>query len=126
MITEKPLVQFLAYPLAMGACVAISLWILLDVLRIEQLAGNTQQNATTMPHLPIISSDSGLRVKRLQEALISRGYYIGAVADGDFNEDTIAALGTFQDNNALPVEPQCDQQCWTELRVSDPKSKRRP
>jgi hypothetical protein len=125
MTTDKPLVQFVAYPLAMAACVAISLWVLLGVLRLERLAGSRQENITTM-HLPIISSDHGLRVKRMQNALVSRGYFIGSAgADGDFNEDTMSALGAFQDNSALPVEPQCDQQCWTELRVSDPKSGRR-
>jgi len=45
-----------------------------------------------------------------------KGFFIGAPgADGNFNEDTLRALNTFQDNDALPVQPLCDQACWKAL-----------
>ena len=55
-------------------------------------------------------------------ALIKNGYSVGlAGADGNLNDDTLAALGGFQDNNALPVQPSCDQECWTALGLSRPE-----
>ena len=73
--------------------------------------------------LCIVASDSGLRVKLMQKALIGRGYFVGpAGADGEFNEHTMTALEAFQDNNALPIAPQCDQQCWNELSPSNAKT----
>jgi peptidoglycan hydrolase-like protein with peptidoglycan-binding domain len=55
-------------------------------------------------------------VKDMQSALINKGFSVGSTgADGNFNEDTLTGLEAFQDNNALPVQPLCDQQCWTAL-----------
>ncbi len=58
----------------------------------------------------------------MQGALIAKGFWVGlAEANGDFNDDTLAALGTFQDNHALPVQLSCDQECWTTLGLSRPE-----
>jgi peptidoglycan hydrolase-like protein with peptidoglycan-binding domain len=75
-----------------------------------------------MEDLPLGAGDSGPLVTRLQGALIKDGYSVGlAGADGNLNDDTLAALAAFQDNNALPVQPSCDQQCWTRLGLSRPE-----
>lgn len=125
MTTKNALVQFVAHPLALAACVAIGLWVLLGVLRVERFAGSRQEGYPSI-RLPIVASDSGLRVKLMQKALIGRGYFVGpAGADGEFNEHTMTALEAFQDNNALPIAPQCDQQCWNELSPSNAKTARR-
>src|SRR5215207_5387950 len=125
MATENPLVQFVAYPLALGACVAICLWVLLVPVRIDQLAFGLQTFAEPAPRRAIVSSDSGPWVKQMQQALIKNGYFVGpAGADGDFNDDTMAALGAFQDNNGLLVQPRCDLQCWTVLRLPGQKPPR--
>jgi hypothetical protein len=55
----------------------------------------------------------------MQQALAQKGYQVGA--DNDFDDDTLAALQAFQDNNALIVQPLCDQPCWDALGLSDPK-----
>jgi hypothetical protein len=150
MATEKPLVKFVGYPLAMGACVGICLWVLLVPLRIDRFAngpdefaaavpppapplvapdhrgwGKQMPEALTMPPPPIVERDNGPWVKQMQEALTKMGYFVGSAgADGNFNDDTLVALGTFQDNNALPVQPQCDLECRTQLRLPGPKPTR--
>lgn len=122
MATENPLLQFVTYPLALGACVAICLWVLLVPLRFDQLAFGLQKATEPVLLRPIGSSDSGPWVEQMQQALIKRGYFVGpGGADGDFNDDTVAALGTFQDNNGLEVQPQCNRQCWTVLRLPGQK-----
>jgi hypothetical protein len=58
----------------------------------------------------------------MQGALVAKGYGVGSAGvDGNFNGDTLTALGTFQDNNALPVQRTCNQECWTTLGLSLPK-----
>jgi len=75
-----------------------------------------------MADLPLGAGDSGLLVTQLQGALIKRGYSIGlAGGDGSFDDDTLTALAAFQDNNALPVQPTCDQQCWIMLGLPHPE-----
>lgn len=75
-----------------------------------------------MEDLPLRAGDSGPLVTRLQGALIKNGYSVGlAGADGNLNDDALAALGGFQDNNALPMQPSCDQECWTALGLSRPE-----
>ena len=51
---------------------------------------------------------------KMQRALIRKGYSIGP-ADAHGHDDTLTALEAFQDDSALPVQPKCDQQCWTAL-----------
>ena len=46
---EKPLVKFVGYPLAMGACVGICLWVLLVPLRIDRFANGPDEFAAAMP-----------------------------------------------------------------------------
>lgn len=66
--------------------------------------------------LPLKPGDTGQMVTDMQNALVGRGYFIGeAGADGTFNDDTLRALETFQDDEALIVQPLCDQKCWTAL-----------
>jgi putative peptidoglycan binding protein len=77
---------------------------------------------TAIEDLPFGAGDSGPLVTQLQGALIKNGYSVGlAGADGTLNDDTLASLGAFQDNAALPVQPSCDQQCWTALGLSRPQ-----
>ena len=74
-----------------------------------------------MSRLPLVPGDSGDMVKQMQGALIKNGFSCGhAGADGNFNKDTLNALEAFQDNNALPVQPKCDQACWTKLGLKAP------
>ena len=75
-----------------------------------------------MADFPLVAGDRGPLVIQMQGALIAKGYGVGlAGADGDFNDDTLMALGAFQDNNALPVQQTCDQECWTTLGLSLPE-----
>jgi peptidoglycan hydrolase-like protein with peptidoglycan-binding domain len=73
-----------------------------------------------MPTLPLVHPDSDM-VKQMQGALIREGYSCGpAGADGTFNDETLGALEAFQDNHALPVQAECDQECWTALGLPEP------
>jgi peptidoglycan hydrolase-like protein with peptidoglycan-binding domain len=74
-----------------------------------------------MAGLPLKPGDSGPMVTAMQNALIAKGYSVGpGGATGNFNDDTLVALENFQDSNALPVQPKCDQQCWTALGLPGP------
>ena len=69
--------------------------------------------------LPLKPGDTGPMVTQMQNALVAKGFSIGpAGANGIFNPDTLSALEAFQDDDALPVQPLCDQQCWTALGLS--------
>jgi hypothetical protein len=65
---------------------------------------------------------------KMQGALLKNGYSLGKDGDdrdvndvNDVNDGTLAALEAFQDNNALPVQPTCDERCWTMLGFPDQK-----
>jgi hypothetical protein len=74
-----------------------------------------------MAGLPLRPGDTGPMVTQMQNAIVGRGFSIGAAgANGIFNEDTLTALEAFQDDEALPVQPLCDQQCWTTLGLPAP------
>jgi peptidoglycan hydrolase-like protein with peptidoglycan-binding domain len=108
MTKENPLVRFAARALTMGATTAASLWILLGVFGV-----GLKDAAGCQPDVCDPATQG------IQLALIKKGYWIGYPgADGSFNEATITALNTFQDNNALSVQLTCDQQCRTALRGS--------
>ena len=93
-----------------------------DVSPVNQPPRRSGRVASALEDLPLEAGDSGPLVTRLQGALIKDGYSIGpAGADGNLNDDTLAALGAFLDNNALPVQPSCDQRCWTTLGLSRPE-----
>ena len=69
--------------------------------------------------LPLSPGDTGYMVTEMQNALIAKGFFVGAAgANGVFNDDTLSALEAFQDNNALTVQPLCDQDCWTALGLT--------
>ena len=71
--------------------------------------------------LPLVPGDSGPMVQQMQSAIIAKGFSVGAAgANGNFNSDTLTALQTFQDDNALPVQAECDQKCWTALGLAGP------
>ncbi|HYI30361.1 MAG TPA: peptidoglycan-binding protein [Bradyrhizobium sp.] len=75
-----------------------------------------------MADFPLMAGDRGPLVTRMQGALIAKGYGVGlGGADGDFDAETLTALETFQDNNALPMQPTCDPACWTALGLSLPE-----
>jgi peptidoglycan hydrolase-like protein with peptidoglycan-binding domain len=66
--------------------------------------------------VPLKPGDTGPMVTQMQNAIIAKGFSVGpAGANGIFNPDTLSGLEAFQDDNALPVQPLCDQQCWTAL-----------
>jgi peptidoglycan hydrolase-like protein with peptidoglycan-binding domain len=74
-----------------------------------------------MASLPLVPGDTGPMVQQMQGAIIAKGFSVGpAGADGDFNSDTLSGLQAFQDDNALPVQAKCDQQCWTALGLPGP------
>jgi eukaryotic-like serine/threonine-protein kinase len=74
-----------------------------------------------MAGLPLVPGDTGPMVSQMQTAIIAKGYSVGpAGANGNFNEDTLFGLEAFQDNDALPVQAKCDQQCWTALGLPGP------
>src|SRR5215212_8210178 len=65
---------------------------------------------------PLAPGASGEMVKALQHALIANGLSVGAAgADGNFNDETTAALEAFQDDAALTVQAHCDNACWAAL-----------
>jgi peptidoglycan hydrolase-like protein with peptidoglycan-binding domain len=69
--------------------------------------------------LPLRPGDKGPMVVQMQNALIKNGCSVGkAGADGTFGPNTLAGLEAFQDDNALPVQSLCDQQCWTALGLT--------
>jgi peptidoglycan hydrolase-like protein with peptidoglycan-binding domain len=66
--------------------------------------------------LPLRPGDKGPMVKDMQNALIKKGFSVGPKgADGMFGDATLTGLNAFQDDAALPMQPFCDQQCWTAL-----------
>jgi peptidoglycan hydrolase-like protein with peptidoglycan-binding domain len=74
-----------------------------------------------MSRLPLFPGDSGDLVKQMQGALIGKGYSCGpSGADGKFNDGTLAGLESFQGDNALLVQPRCDQADWTALGLPGP------
>src|SRR5215218_3738193 len=124
MTIVKPLVQLAVPPLAMAAGVALSLWILLGVLHSERLSYPARpQPAAPKQELGALEMEAvpGRTVVEIRAALIRHGYSVGPPG-ATFNEETLTALLAFQDNNALPVQPTCDQQCWTTLNMPMPES----
>ena len=74
-----------------------------------------------MADLPLVPGATGDLVKQMQGALINKGFSVGpSGANGVFNDDTLTALEAFQGDNALPVQPKCDQKCWTALGLPGP------
>ena len=74
-----------------------------------------------MASLPLEPGDTGELVTAMQNALVAKGYFIGvAGADGTFNDDTVTALETFQDSEALTVQRLCDETCWAALGLPWP------
>jgi peptidoglycan hydrolase-like protein with peptidoglycan-binding domain len=57
---------------------------------------------------------TGEMVMALQHALMANGFSPGSF-DGKFGSQTLSALQTFQDSNALPVKAECDKACWAAL-----------
>ena len=74
-----------------------------------------------MAGLPLRPGDTGSMVTQMQTAIIGKGFSVGAAgANGVFNDDTLNGLEAFPDNDALPVQALCDQQCWTALGLAGP------
>jgi peptidoglycan hydrolase-like protein with peptidoglycan-binding domain len=69
-----------------------------------------------MANPPLAPGATGDMVKALQNALLANGYSVGSTgADGTFDDETLAALQSFQGDNALPVQSLCDKACWDAL-----------
>ena len=62
---------------------------------------------------PIGAGSNPNIIRALQAALVADGYL--APVNGTFDDATIAALEAFQGDNALPVQPSCDEACWQAL-----------
>jgi hypothetical protein len=149
MTIGKELAQFAVYPVAMASTVGLCLWGLLGPLHIGQPAvyplpelapasipepipvpANTPEPVPIPASNPERKLDLGMAgvlgslsplVTQVQSTLIKKGYSVGpAGADGNLNDNTLTALEAFQDDNALPVQPECDQQCRTALGFSGP------
>jgi hypothetical protein len=125
MIVAKQLAQFLIGPLAMAVAVALSLWVLLGLLHIGQPAAYTVPEPVALPASTpepeprgsgtagpsLVPSDSRrLVTPALRDALANKGYLVDPAAP-DGSDNALTALGAFQDNEALPVQPKCDRQC---------------
>jgi putative peptidoglycan binding protein len=134
MTIGKELAHFATYSVAMAAAVALCLWVLLvPLLHFGRPAGAVPKRELAVPEqklavpeqelgdlgkvgLPLVPDDCGPLVTQMQGKLIKKGYSVAtAGVDGNFNDNTLTALEAFQDNNALPVQPMCDQQCWAAL-----------
>lgn len=88
----------------------------------SRLARPSERLTSALADFPLVAGDRGPLVTQMQGALVTQGYWVGlAGGDGGFNDDTLTALGTFQDNNALPVQQICDQECWTTLGLTLPE-----
>jgi hypothetical protein len=75
---------------------------------------------TETPTVILFPGDDGRLLAQIQGALIAKGYSVGPTgADG--NDSTLTALEAFQDDQALPVQPKCDQQCRTALGLPNPQ-----
>jgi len=144
MIARKPLAEIAIYSVVMPATVGLCLWVLLGPFRIDRylslpIPGPTPvitKTATVAPvpnavvAFPAPKADSGTAtvilfpgddgrlLAQVQGALVGKGYSVGA-AGADGNDATLTALEAFQSDNALPVQPKCDQQCRTVLGLSD-------
>jgi hypothetical protein len=116
MTTRKRLAEIAILSVAMPATVLLCLWVLFGVLRIDLLLG--------VPKRELSLQDSGKAAigivpgeghwLKMQHALIKKGYSI--LPTGPHGQDnTLTALEAFQDDSALPVQPKCDQPCWTAL-----------
>jgi hypothetical protein len=66
----------------------------------------------------LFPGDDGRLLAQMQGALVGKGYSVGP-AGADGNDDTLTALEAFQSDNALPLQPKCDQQCRTALGLPD-------
>jgi len=116
MATRKRLVEIAILSVAMPAAVFLCLWVLFGVFRIDWLLG--------VPKHELSLQDSGQAAigivpgeghwLKMQRALIGKGYSI-LPTDTHGHDNTLTALEAFQDDSALPVQPKCDQQCWTAL-----------
>ncbi len=137
MTIGKQLAQFATYSVAMAAAVALCLWVLFEPLHFGGVASGCEQSVCSpVPERRLEGGggdfetagdpgDSGPLVTQMQGALIKKGYSVGpADADGNFNDNTLTALEAFQDDNALPVQSKCDQQCWTALGLPGTESVR--
>jgi hypothetical protein len=126
MIAQKPLAEIAAYSVAMPAIVGLCLWVLLGPFRIDRflslpIPGTTPEIAGTaivvpvaMPAVVLFPGDDGRLLAQVRGALVAKGYSVGP--DGaDANDSTLTALQAFQDDQALPVQPNCDRQCRTAL-----------
>ena len=147
MSTRKHLTEIAIYSVAMPATVGLCLWVLLGPLRIDLYLGvplpglpKAVSGAATAAPVPadkaetaaapvpadkaaavvLFPGDDGRLLAQIQGALIVKGYSVGA-AGADGNDSTLIALEAFQDDNALPVQPTCDQQCRTALDLPDPQ-----
>jgi hypothetical protein len=80
-------------------------------------ADKADPETTTVVLFP---GDDGRLLAQMQGALIGKGYSVGP-AGADGNDNTLAALEAFQGDNALPVQPSCDQQCRSALGLPDPR-----
>ena len=97
-----------------------AVWLSLAVFHVERFAASARNAAEAMNGPVNARSSSGL-IAQMQAELLKKGYSVGpAGAAGVFNDETLRALQAFEDNNALPVAPQCDRTCQAALGLGAP------
>ena len=116
MATRKRLAEIAILSVAMPATVLLCLWVLFAVLRIDLLLGVPKRELSLqdsgMADIGIVPGEG--HWLKMQRALVGKGYSI-IPTDTHGHDNTLTALEAFQDDSALPVQPKCDQQCWTAL-----------
>ena len=134
MTAQKPLAEIAIYSVAMPATVGLCLWVLVGPFGIDRYLSlpipkrKEITRAATIASVPAAEADSGPVVlfpgddgrllAQLQGALVGKGYSVGS-AGAEGNDDALTALEAFQSDNALPVQPKCDQPCRTALGLPD-------
>lgn len=80
---------------------------------------------TPEPEYPVLDKgDKGDAVKDMQNKLIKHGFYLPKYgADGDFGNETLAALKAFQKKAGLEVDGICGPLTWGELNKEPADSK---
>jgi hypothetical protein len=112
MATRKRLAEIAILSVAMPATVFLCLWVLFGLFPIGVPVRELSLQDSGMAAIGIVPGE-GHWVK-MQRALVKKGYSI--LPAGPHGQDnTLTALEAFQDDSALPVQPKCDQQCWSAL-----------
>lgn len=114
---QETLDQVLAFQrdhgLVVDGIVGQNTWSALNSANPKQVVQPTPK--PVVESLPLLrKGDKGQAVKDMQSLLNNYGY--GLVIDGDFGNNSDAALRDFQKNNGLTVDGLCGNQSWSKLK----------